>query len=126
MKYIVYLTINVKNNKIYVGVHKTDNPKVFDNYLGCGILRNSPSSYKNSKTPLQFAVNKYGVDSFKRITIKEFDNEEDAYNLEFQIVNENFIKRKDVYNATVGGGKPPNQDKIIYQYTLEDGSFISQ
>ena len=30
MKYIVYQTINIKNNKIYIGVHKTENPDVFD------------------------------------------------------------------------------------------------
>lgn len=125
MKYIVYLTVNVKNNKIYVGVHNTEDPITFDDYLGCGIMRNAPSSYKNSKTPLQFAVNKYGVDAFKRITLKVFDLEEDAYDLEHEIVTNEFIRRKDVYNATVGGGKPPRQDKIIYQYNT-CGDFIKQ
>lgn len=37
MKYIVYLTRNVKNNKIYIGVHKTENPDIFDGYIGCGV-----------------------------------------------------------------------------------------
>ena len=32
MKYIVYLTTNLVNNKIYIGVHQTDNPDVFDGY----------------------------------------------------------------------------------------------
>ena len=32
MKYIVYLTTNTKNNKIYVGVHGTENPEKFDGY----------------------------------------------------------------------------------------------
>jgi len=36
MKYIVYKTTNKINNYIYIGVHKTVNPNVFDNYLGCG------------------------------------------------------------------------------------------
>lgn len=32
MKYIVYLTTNIVNNKIYVGVHGTKDPTVFDGY----------------------------------------------------------------------------------------------
>jgi len=36
-KWIVYLTTNLVNKKIYVGVHKTLTPDVFDGYIGCGI-----------------------------------------------------------------------------------------
>ena len=38
MKYIVYKTINKINKKFYIGVHKTENPNIFDGYLGCGIF----------------------------------------------------------------------------------------
>jgi hypothetical protein len=42
MKYIVYLTTNLESkinglNRIYVGVHETENPEVFDGYIGCGV-----------------------------------------------------------------------------------------
>jgi hypothetical protein len=37
MKYIVYQTLNKVNNKIYIGVHQTENPEIFDGYYGCGI-----------------------------------------------------------------------------------------
>lgn len=117
------MTINKINRKIYVGVHSTENENEFDGYLGCGVMINSPSSYKNSKTPFQYAVNKYGVNNFIRITIKSFDKKQDAFNLEKEIVTNHFISRKDTYNATIGGGSAPKQDKIIYQYTLE-GSYI--
>ena len=43
MKYIVYLTTNIVNKKIYVGVHKTETPETFDHYLGCGIKDNDVS-----------------------------------------------------------------------------------
>lgn len=56
MKYIVYLTTNIKNNKIYVGVHGTETPYKFDGYLGNGVNRNNPSSIKNPKEPFQYAV----------------------------------------------------------------------
>ena len=102
MKFIVYLTLCTANGKIYIGVHKT-NPDIFDGYLGCGVYIKSPYSYKKSKTPFQYAVNKYGVDKFKRITLGVFDTKEEAFNLERQLVNEEFLKRKDTYNLKEGG-----------------------
>lgn len=125
MKYIVYLTTNIINNKIYVGVRETENPDVFDGYIGCGVLINSPSTYKKSKTAFQYAVNKYGPKNFRRITLAVCDNEDDAYFLESIIVNERFIRRPDVYNMTVGGHKGPDQSIEIYQYSI-DGKFIKK
>lgn len=123
IKYIVYLTINKVNKKIYVGVHKTINNK-FDFYIGCGIYTNKPSSYKKSKTLLQRAVNKYGPDAFMRITLYEFDTEIEALKKEEEIVNAQFLKRKDVYNMTLGGNKPPAQKEIpVHQYDLE-GNYL--
>ena len=116
MKTIVYLTLNKKNNKIYVGVHTTATPERFDGYLGCGVYRNNPSTYKRSKTAFQYAVNKYGPDAFVRMTIAVFDDVEQAYELEEKIVNIDFIKRKDVYNMIVGGKMGPKFSKIVYQY----------
>ena len=57
-------------------------------------------------------------------TIKEFDNEMDAYKLEEQLVNEDFLKREDVYNLALGGRLPDcaNPRKKVYMYDL-DGNF---
>ncbi len=124
MKYIVYLTMNTLNNKIYVGVHGTELDG-FDNYLGCGCYATKPSSYENPKTPFQFALRKYGVKFFKRSTIQEFETLQEALDLEESIVNEEFISRTDTYNIALGGGYPPILNKVIYQYSLE-GVFIKE
>lgn len=118
MKYIVYQTVNKLNNKIYIGVHKTENPDVFDGYLGCGAYANKPSSYNKTKYHLHNAILKYGVKNFYRITLKVFDNPEEAFKLESELVNEDFIKRSDTYNMIVGGFIPPINNKIIYQFDL--------
>lgn len=125
MKYLVYLTICTENNKIYVGVHKTEDPEVFDGYIGCGVNINVPSSYKKSKTPFQFAVNKYGTKKFKRITLGVFDKKEEAFYLESCIVTEAFIKRNNTYNIKLGGTGDcaEKRKRKIYMYDL-DGNFI--
>lgn len=123
MKYIVYLTANTANNKIYVGVHGTDNPGVFDGYIGCGVYITRPYTYKHSKTAFQQAVNKYGPKVFKRFTLAIFDTPEEAYKMEEEIVTRDFIKRRDVYNMTLGGDRYTDRSKSLQQYTL-DGKLI--
>ena len=125
MKYIVYITTNLVNKKIYIGVHKTENPEIFDGYLGDGVLVNKPSSYKIRLTPFQCAIDKYGVKKFIRKTIKVFNTLQDALDLEAWIVNREFIERTDTYNVTLGEGIPPRLNKNIYQYDLF-GNFIKR
>lgn len=102
LKWIVYCTTCSINKKIYIGVHKT-NPDIYDYYLGCGCYANNSATYNRAKTVFQRAVQKYGVKAFIRNTIAIFDNEDDAYALEADIVNEEFLKRQDVYNIALGG-----------------------
>lgn len=123
--WILYQTINLQNNKIYIGVHKTKDPYAFDGYLGCGVYITQPNTYIYSKTKFQEAVKKYGVKSFKRTVLKIFTNEEDAYLAEGKLVNEEFLARSDVYNMIVGG-KIPNyihETIKIHQYSLK-GKYI--
>lgn len=122
-KWIVYLTVNKVNNKIYIGYHSTNDPTVNDLYLGNGIIASKPSTYKKSKTPFQYAVNKYGPKNFKRYTLRICDTLEEAKAIEALIVDENFVKRKDTYNATLGGGSTPDTSIEIFQYDF-DGNFI--
>lgn len=123
-KYIVYKTTNTVNNKIYIGVHLEDTNKS-NKYIGCGIYSNTSKCY----THFQSAVKKYGYDKFKREILFEYPDSEDgmeqAYAKEAELVNEDFIKRSDVYNMQVGGKLTTfeNRKKKISQYSL-DGKFI--
>lgn len=118
MKYIVYLTINLINKKQYIGVHKTEDPEIFDYYLGAGVYANKPSSYQNMPDPFPRAVTKYGPSNFYRTTLKVFDKREDAQDLERWLVDQAYVQRTDTYNIALGGDIPPDPSKAIYQYNL--------
>lgn len=125
MKYIVYKTTNLINNKIYVGVHRT-NPDINDGYIGCGVTK---KDQKKKTKGFPKAVEKYGYSNFKRETLFEYPDSEEgmkaAYAKEAEIVTVEFVKRRDTYNLTVGGQFTVYTvlKKEIAQYTLE-GQFI--
>lgn len=89
MKYVIYKIINIVNNKIYVGIHKTLNPN--DNYFGSGKL-------------IIAAIKKYGLQNFRKEILFEFYSLEEAASKEKEIVNEAFVARDDTYNLSIGGG----------------------
>lgn len=127
MYWILYQTINLVNNKIYIGVHKTKDPYTFDGYLGNGVYINSPKTYMYSKTAFEAAVKKYGVKSFRRSVLQIFTTETEAYKMEKLIVNKDFLARPDVYNMIPGGMFNYCQKKTtkIYQYSLS-GKFLNE
>lgn len=88
MFYLIYITTNIVNNKIYIGKHKTKNLQ--DGYIGSGRLLNR-------------AIQKYGIENFK-VEILYFCNSEEELNLkEKELVTEEFCLREDTYNLCVGG-----------------------
>jgi hypothetical protein len=100
--YILYQTTNLINNKIYIGIHKTSD--LDDGYLGSGTL-------------LKKSIEKHGRANFIRTIISYVDTYEDLITLERQIVNEEFVLRRDTYNLELGGrgGKiwtPELRDKM--------------
>jgi len=86
--YIIYETRNLKNNKIYIGMHETDD--LDDGYLGSG-------------KRLKRAIRYYGKKFFERKILHFCKNREEMINKEIEIVNESFINRNDVYNLVPGG-----------------------
>lgn len=106
--YIVYKTTNLINSHIYIGHHKQyGDPYICDGYFGSGNL-------------IKKAIEKYGINNFSRETLFYYSDIESARKMEATLVNEEFLKRKDVYNMAPGGtggnllfGKTKQQIKEI-------------
>lgn len=122
-KYIVYCTTCTVNGKIYIGVHKTKDPNVFDGYIGNGL--SVGWNIKHPTTAFQYAVKKYGYSKFRRSVLYVYDTAEDAYAKEAEIVTLPFVKRDDNYNTSIGGIISGIVYKSIYQYDLE-GHFVKE
>ena len=86
--YLIYKITNQNNGKIYIGQHQTEN--LDDGYMGSG---------QNIKR----AINKYGVENFKREILYYCTDFETMNNMEEIIVNQEFVDRKDTYNLRLGG-----------------------
>ncbi len=84
----VYKTTNLINGMIYIGVHKTQN--INDKYLGSGKY-------------LKRAIKKYGKENFKREILYKSKDYQKVLNKEKILVNENFLRKDNVYNIAEGG-----------------------
>lgn len=71
MIHSVYKTINLINQKYYIGKHSSEDPN--DDYLGSGI-------------ELQRAIKKHGLKNFKKEILFLYESEYDAYNKEREIL----------------------------------------
>lgn len=88
MFYTVYRVINLHNGKEYIGKHQTDNLE--DGYMGSGKW-------------LKRAIQKYGIDSFKKEILHIFETEQEMNDKEAELVTEEYCERKDTYNICTGG-----------------------
>lgn len=83
-----YKITNTINNKIYYGIHSTND--LDDGYMGSG-------------RALIRAFKKYGKENFIKEIIKFFDTREELSNYEREQVTEEFIKEDNNYNISIGG-----------------------
>jgi group I intron endonuclease len=88
MFYLIYKITNQINGKFYIGSHKTKD--LNDNYMGSGkyLLR---------------AQKKHGIENFAKEILFVFDNPEEMYAKESEIVNEDFLEEQNCYNIKIGG-----------------------
>ena len=88
MYYIIYKITNQIDGKYYIGSHKTKD--LNDDYMGSGKY-------------LKRAVEKYGIENFKKEILFVYDNPESMYSKEAEIVNEDFLATENTYNLKKGG-----------------------
>ncbi len=89
MIHSVYKTINLINQKYYIGKHSSKNPN--DEYLGSGLA-------------LQRAIKKHGLENFKKEVLHLYESEVDAYNKERELLEElDGVKDPLCYNLCYGG-----------------------
>lgn len=94
MFYTLYKITSKIDNKIYIGVHQTED--LNDGYMGSGAR-------------IINAIKKYGKENFEKEILYFFDDQESALIKEREIVNEDFIKDPNTMNIVLGGGMPPSQ-----------------
>jgi hypothetical protein len=87
-RHILYKTINLINEKYYIGRHSTYN--INDGYLGSGIA-------------LTNAIQKYGKENFKRQILVEVSSSEYLWELEKLYITEEMIRDSMCYNLSYGG-----------------------
>lgn len=88
--HFVYKTTCSINGFIYIGVRSTDD--LDDGYIGSG-------------GKFRKAVKLLGKENFTREILEFFNTRDDAEDREAQLVDREFLKRKDIYNKIPGGGK---------------------
>ena len=86
--FIVYKTTNNINKNFYIGVHKQDSSS-FDGYYGSGI-------------GLKRAIQKYGKENFSRETLYVFEDVEQAYDKEKELLI-SLYRLDECYNMHPGG-----------------------
>jgi hypothetical protein len=93
----VYLTTNLINGKIYIGVHSQH--KEHDYYFGSGHY-------------LMRALRKYGQENFTKEILYKCETREEAFILEKLLVTEEWVNSRLTYNKHTGGRGNKNEHTL--------------
>jgi group I intron endonuclease len=108
----VYKITNKLNGRYYIGKHSTDD--IDDGYMGSGVL-------------IRAAIEKYGIDNFKKEVLIQCDSPDEAYKKEAKLIARR-LEDPMCYNIAPGGkggsvrGIHPSR-KLIHQFDM-DGKII--
>lgn len=110
IKFFVYKITNLVNNKVYIGKSNTSGNRWKQH------LRIAKYKYPGSYSYVHKSINKYGKENFLFEIIKYFDDENDAYNYETQLVSE-YKSNKDKFgmNLNTGGRRSFRQNDEVKQ-----------
>lgn len=103
MKYVVYKITNTLNFMIYIGAHATKD--INDNYMGSGIK-------------IKEAIKNSGISNFRKEILFVFDTKEEMLLKEGELVNSEFVSRKDTYNMMLGNGSYCNLGKVVVKDSI--------
>lgn len=111
--YLIYRIENQINGRYYIGQHQTKNP--LDKYMGSGKILNQ-------------AFNKYGLSSFVKMILFDFDSFEDMNNKEIELVQLSNCYPYDQmsYNLKPGGNSSPLTDEIIQRILVTRNSHYDE
>lgn len=94
--FYIYKITNIQNGKYYIGAHETTNFN--DDYMGSGKL-------------LKQAIDKYGIENFKKEILHICKDRKDLYFQESIYVDQKCVEDSYSYNMTLGGNAPPKKKK---------------
>ena len=85
----IYKTINIINNKFYIGMHSTNNLE--DGYIGSG-------------KRLWYSLNKYGKENHKVEILEFYNSRKLLKERERDLINDNMLNDPMCMNLVIGGG----------------------
>lgn len=86
--YGIYKITNLVNGKMYIGQHTTTN--LDDGYMGSGLV-------------IRRAIEKYGIENFRKEWIMFCEDRDELNYWERVFVDDTWVLRSDTYNLKVGG-----------------------